>query len=80
LLKPLTPLGYPFLAEAVYAVRVEMAKHLSDFMRRRTALALGPYKRDSNMIIQIAEQMGQILGWNREQIQSEIDDYQREVE
>lgn len=80
LLKPLTPLGYPFLAEAVYAVRVEMAKRLSDFMRRRTSLALGPYKRDSNLIIQVAEQMGQELGWNREQIQKEIDDYQREVE
>lgn len=80
LLKPLTPLGYPLLAEAVYAARVETAKRLSDFMRRRTALALGPYKRDLNVMIQVAEQMGQALGWNREQIQREIDDYQREVE
>ena len=80
LLKPLTPLGFPFLAEVAYAVRVESAKRLSDFMRRRTALALGPYKRDSNLIIQVAEQMGRELGWNREQIQREIDDYQREVE
>jgi glycerol-3-phosphate dehydrogenase len=80
LLKPLTPLGYPFLAEVVYAVRVEMAKRLSDFMRRRTALALGPYKRDSNIILQVAEQMGQALGWNRERIQREIDGYQQEVE
>lgn len=80
LLRPLTPLGYPFLAEVAYAVRVEMAKRLIDFMRRRTALALGPYKRDSNVIIQVVEQMGQELGWNREQREKEIDDYQREVE
>jgi len=80
LLKPLTPLGYPLLAEVVYAVRVEMAQRLCDFMRRRTALALGPYKRDTNMILQVAEQMAQELDWNRERIQREIDDYQREVE
>src|SRR5579884_224182 len=80
LLKPLTPLGFPFLAEVVYAVQTEMAKRLSDFMRRRTALALGPYKRDSSLIHQVAEQMGRELNWNREQIQREIDDYRREVE
>ncbi|TAK00751.1 MAG: glycerol-3-phosphate dehydrogenase/oxidase [Candidatus Manganitrophaceae bacterium] len=80
LLKPLTALGFPLLAEVVYAVRVERAKRLCDFMRRRTALALGPFKRDSNLIAQVADQMGRELGWNRERLQREIDDYQREVE
>ncbi|MBI3804046.1 MAG: glycerol-3-phosphate dehydrogenase/oxidase [Nitrospirae bacterium] len=80
LLKPLTPLGYPFAAEVVYAVRVEMAKRLSDFMRRRTPLALGAYKRDATLIRQVAEQMGQELRWNQDRVQKEIEDYQAEVE
>ncbi|MFY9269041.1 MAG: glycerol-3-phosphate dehydrogenase/oxidase [Candidatus Manganitrophaceae bacterium] len=80
LLKPLTPLGYPFAVEAVYAVRSEVAKRLSDFMRRRTALALGPYKQDAALLSEIATRMGWELGWDRERIQREILHYREEVE
>lgn len=80
LLKPLTEWGYPFPAEVVYSVRVEMAKRLSDFMRRRTALALGGYKRDTALIEQVAKQMGQELRWNQDRMEREIRDYLAEVE
>lgn len=80
LLKPLTPWGYPILAEAVYAVRAEMAQRLSDFMRRRTTLALGPFKRDEALIQQVAERMGHELGWDPERTQAEIRAYLEEVE
>ncbi|HLG21892.1 MAG TPA: glycerol-3-phosphate dehydrogenase/oxidase [Candidatus Manganitrophaceae bacterium] len=80
LLKPLTPLGFPLLAEAVYAVRMEMAKRLSDFMRRRTSLALTPYNRSPELIDQVAAQMGKELGWSADQIRKEVRDYLEEVE
>jgi glycerol-3-phosphate dehydrogenase len=80
LLKPLTPLGSPILAEAVYAARFEMAVRLSDFMRRRTALALGPFKRDCHLIDQVAEQMGKVLGWDRDRTEEEIKSYLEEVQ
>lgn len=80
LMKPLTPLGAPILAEAVYAARSEMALRLSDFMRRRTSLALSPFKRDGALLEQVAEQMGRVLGWDPDRRKKEIESYLEEVQ
>lgn len=80
LLKPLTPLGSPILAEVVYAARFEMALRLSDFMRRRTALALGPFKRDAALLNEVADQMGKVLGWDHNRKEEEIRSYLEEVQ
>ncbi|HZR47410.1 MAG TPA: FAD-dependent oxidoreductase, partial [Candidatus Manganitrophaceae bacterium] len=80
LMRPLTPLGAPILAEAVYAARSEMALRLSDFMRRRTSLALSPFKRDGELLDQVTEQMGKVLGWDSDRKKQEIERYLEEVQ
>ncbi len=71
----LTPEGDPILAEVVYAVRVEMAWRLSDFMRRRTRLAFGPLQRDALLIDRVSREMGALLDWDDARRQEEIRDY-----
>jgi glycerol-3-phosphate dehydrogenase len=78
-LTPLTPLGYPVLAEVIYAARNEYARHLCDFMFRRTRLAHGPFQRSVPLIQAIAEKMGAELGWNKETIQEECAAYLQEI-
>jgi glycerol-3-phosphate dehydrogenase len=76
---PLTSEGDPIRAEVVHAVRVEMALHLSDFMRRRTRLAFGPFKRDTILIDKVSRQMGELLGWDAVRRQEEIEAYLEEL-
>jgi len=78
-LKPLTPLGYPLLAEVIYAVRNEHASHLSDFMLRRTRLAHGPYRESLPLIEAVAKQMGAELKWGPEETQKECEAYREEI-
>ncbi len=80
LFAPLTPLQYPILAEVVYAVRNEMAMRLSDFMRRRSALALGRFKRSPDLIDQVAGRMAKELEWSKEQLDVEIQAYLEEID
>jgi glycerol-3-phosphate dehydrogenase len=75
LLKPITALGHPILAEVIYAVRHEQAVHLSDFMLRRTRIAYGPYRNSLRLIQTIAKTMGAELGWNAEQMLNELQAY-----
>ena len=79
LLKPLTPLGYPLLAEVIYTVRHEHARHLSDFMLRRTRLAHGPYRASIPLIEAIANKMGSELQWGPEAIRQEYEAYRVEI-
>ncbi len=79
LLTPLTSLGYPALAEVIYAVRNEHARHVCDFMFRRTRLAHSPFQRSLPLIQAIAEKMGAELGWSKETIQKECEAYLAEV-
>ncbi len=80
LFAPLTPLQYPILAEAVYAVRNEMAVRLSDFMRRRSFIALGKFKRSPELIDQVARQMAKELEWSRDRMDVEIQAYLEEID
>lgn len=75
LLKPLTALGYPLLAEVLYAVRNEQAVHLGDFMLRRTRMAHGPYRNSLRLIQTVAKTMGSELGWSSEQMLDEFQAY-----
>ncbi len=79
LFSPLTPAGFPILAEVHYAVQHEMAVRLSDFMQRRTSLARGPFKSDAALLGQVSQQMGKALGWEPERIEREISEYLEEV-
>ncbi len=77
--EPLTSEGDPIRAEVVYAVRVEMAHRLSDFMRRRTHLAFGPFQRDTVLIDKVSRQMGALLNWDATRRQEEIEAYLEEL-
>jgi len=79
LLKPATALGYPILAEVIYAVRNECALHLSDFMLRRTRMAHGPYQNSLRLIQTVAKTMGAELGWDSDQILKEFQSYVAEA-
>jgi glycerol-3-phosphate dehydrogenase len=75
LLKPMTALGYPTLAEIAYCVRNEQTLHLSDFMLRRTRLAHGRYHNSLPLLRKIVKKMGAELCWNSEQMQQELQSY-----
>jgi len=75
LLKPITALGYPLLAEVLYAVRNEQAVHLGDFMLRRTRMAHGPYRNSLRLIQTVVKTMGGELGWSPEQRLKEFQSY-----
>ncbi|HLB35956.1 MAG TPA: glycerol-3-phosphate dehydrogenase/oxidase, partial [Gemmatimonadales bacterium] len=75
LLEPLIP-GCPVLAaEAVHAVRQEMAMTLEDFLRRRSDLML--FGEDGGMAVasRVARLMGQILGWSGKETRRQLTDY-----
>jgi len=65
-------------AEIPHAIEHESARTLSDFMLRRSLIA---YKECEGLDCcgTIAAQMGEILGWNEEEISSEIDRYKKEI-
>jgi glycerol-3-phosphate dehydrogenase len=65
LLRPLSE-GCPVLAvEAVYAAEQEMALTLQDFMERRTELMLFDPQHGLDSVRQVADLMGDVLGWSR---------------
>ena len=72
------PAGGP-AAHAAFAVTNEHAVHLSDFMRRRTALGSSA-DQGWGLAAQIAEAMGVQLGWSPEQTTTELDAYRREID
>lgn len=71
LIEPIEP-GLPFtLAEAVYAVREEMARDLEDVLRRRIPLLL--LSRPTQVaLFQVADVIGTELGWTEERKHDEV--------
>lgn len=63
-----------------YAVEEEMASRLSDFLRRRTDLALSRHRRSPEMIHVVAERMAELLGWDTARQEEEIHLYLHEIE
>jgi len=79
-----TPLPEPLrpddvAAHAALSVRDEHAVHLSDFMRRRTALGASG-DQGWGLASAIAATMGAQLGWSPEQTNTEIEAYRREID
>lgn len=72
LLKPLSE-GCPVLGvEAVYAAEQEMALTLQDFMERRTELMLFDPQHGLDGATQVAELMGDVLGWSRQERERQV--------
>jgi glycerol-3-phosphate dehydrogenase len=79
-----TPLPEPLrqedlAAHAAFAVAHEHAVHLSDFMRRRTALGASA-DQGWSVAADIAAAMAAQLGWTPAQTTAEIDAYRQEIE
>jgi glycerol-3-phosphate dehydrogenase len=66
-------------AEIVYAVREECAVTLADVLRRRTAIALGPYRADEGLLSNVLRLMASELGWTQAEIEKQREDYLREI-
>lgn len=80
LLGPLGP-RMPYLrAEAAYAARHEMAISLSDFMFRRTRLALGAGGRHLHAARTAAGTLASELGWEAGEAQSQLERYREDWE
>lgn len=75
LLEPLVP-GLPYLAaEAVYAVREEMATTLADVLDRRTRASLRDARRTAAAARSVADLIGDELGWEPGRIAAEAESY-----
>ena len=79
LAKPLVP-GLPYVAaEAVHAVRYEMAVTLSDVLSRRTRARLKAARDSAAAADSVAELIGGELGWTPERKAAEAAHYRLEV-
>ncbi len=75
LLEPLVD-GLPYLgAEAVFAVRTEMARSVSDVLDRRTRASLRDARATARAAARVAGLIGPELGWDAARIASEADRY-----
>jgi glycerol-3-phosphate dehydrogenase len=71
-------IGQPYLrAEAVYAVRHEMATTLDDVLCRRTRAHLFDRAASLSAAPAVATLMGEELGWSHEEIERQLDAYRR---
>ena len=66
-------------AEVLYAVREELAVTLSDVLRRRTTIALGPYRTDERLLENALNLMAAELEWSPREIEGQRRDYLREI-
>jgi glycerol-3-phosphate dehydrogenase len=77
---PLVP-GLPYRkAEAVYAVREEMATTLDDVLSRRTRARLLARDATSAAAEDVARLIAPALGWDEDRIRSEVDGYRAALE
>jgi glycerol-3-phosphate dehydrogenase len=80
LAEPLVP-GQPYLrAEAVYAVRHEMATTLDDVLVRRTRAHLFDRAATLAAAPAVADLLADELGWTHEETERQLDDYRRRCE
>lgn len=67
-------------AEIVYAASHEGARHLDDAIARRTHISIETFDRGTEVAVEVADLMGDVLGWTPEQRQLEVDHYRGRVE
>ena len=77
---PIAPGYRPIVAEAIYCARSEMAVHLSDFLARRTRLALVDRNAGIGEGSRAVEAMTSVHGWNRGERAKQVQGHQADVE
>lgn len=66
-------------AEIVYAASHEGARHLDDVLTRRTRISIETFDRGTRCARECAELMGGVLGWDKDQIEREVEHYSARV-
>jgi glycerol-3-phosphate dehydrogenase len=67
-------------AEILYAVEAEGARHLEDVLSRRTRISLETWDRGIAAAESAAELMAGPLGWNKKQVEREVEYYRKGIE
>lgn len=67
-------------AEVVYAASHEGARHLDDVLTRRTRISIETFDRGTRSAREAAELMAPVLGWDKDQIEREVQHYDKRVE
>ncbi|MFJ5219076.1 glycerol-3-phosphate dehydrogenase/oxidase [Streptomyces sp. NPDC088354] len=67
-------------AEVVYAAAHEGARHLDDVLTRRTRISIETFDRGTLSAREVAELMAPVLAWDKEQVEKEVEHYQKRVE
>ena len=67
-------------AEIVYAASHEGARHLDDAIARRTRISIETFDRGTEVAEEVADLMGDVLGWDSGQRANEVNHYLRRVE
>ena len=80
LAQPLVSGRPEILAQVDWAVREELAATLCDVMIRRTQLFLRDIDQGLGAASRVAEHMATRLGWGRQQIDAQLEEYREEVE
>jgi glycerol-3-phosphate dehydrogenase len=78
--KPLFGADDYLRAEVVYAASHEGARHLDDTIARRTRISIETFDRGTEVAAEVAELMGDVLGWSADQREREVDHYLKRVE
>ena len=66
-------------AEVVYACTHEQARHVADVLTRRTRISIETFDRGERSARAVAELMAPVLGWGAEQIEREVEHYEKRV-
>ena len=67
-------------AEIVYAASHEGARHLDDVLTRRTRISIETFDRGTRSARECAELVAPVLGWDQQQIDREVEHYEKRVE
>ncbi|CAM5239408.1 glycerol-3-phosphate dehydrogenase/oxidase [Streptomyces violaceorubidus] len=78
--EPLTGADDYLRAEVVYAASHEGARHLDDVLTRRTRISIETFDRGTRCAREAAELMAPVLGWDKGQVEREIQHYEKRVE
>ncbi|MEU2259544.1 glycerol-3-phosphate dehydrogenase/oxidase [Streptomyces sp. NPDC019645] len=78
--RPLAAADDYLRAEVVYAASHEGARHLDDVLTRRTRISIETFDRGTRSARECAELMAPVLGWDKEQIEKEVEHYEKRVE
>ncbi len=78
--RPLTGADDYLRAEVVYAASHEGARHLDDVLTRRTRISIETFDRGTRCARECAELMAPVLGWDKAQIEKEVEHYEKRVE